>query len=194
MNILFLYGNERAFILSEWLREKGHNVILIKDRISTDFIKDNEIDLIISFTYRFHIHKSIVTAVNGNAVNLHISYLPWNKGADPNIWSWIDDTPKGVSIHFISDEIDGGDIISQRIVPLYTEEETLSSSYDKLMDNIVLLFQEVFLDFSHWREMAHSQVGMGSKHASFQLKALKEEINYHIPISSIIEEIKPHVK
>ncbi len=26
-------------------------------------------------------------------INLHISYLPWNKGAYPNVWSFIDETP-----------------------------------------------------------------------------------------------------
>ena len=47
-------------------------------------------------------------------INLHISYLPYNKGAHPNFWSWVKNTPKGVSIHLISEKIDAGDIIFQK--------------------------------------------------------------------------------
>ena len=57
----------------------------------------------------------------GAAINLHISLLPWNRGSDPNLWSFLDDTPKGVSIHHIDAGVDTGDVIAQREVPLGLE-------------------------------------------------------------------------
>ena len=51
-------------------------------------------------------------------VNLHISYLPWNRGAHPNFWSFFDATPTGVSIHLIDKGIDTGPIIVQKKVKL----------------------------------------------------------------------------
>lgn len=49
-------------------------------------------------------------------MNLHISYLPWNKGADPNFWSCIDGTPAGVTLHHIDAGVDTGDIIAQALM------------------------------------------------------------------------------
>ena len=37
---------------------------------------------------------------------MHISYLPFNRGAHPNYWSFKDNSPKGVTIHFIDNGID----------------------------------------------------------------------------------------
>lgn len=87
MNILFLYGNNKALRLAEWLEKQGNIVYRVSIDIDSEFIKQKSIELIVSFTYRHYISNKIVNMVNGNAVNLHISYLPWNKGADPNIWS-----------------------------------------------------------------------------------------------------------
>jgi len=36
--------------------------------------------------------------------------------ADPNVWSFIEKTPKGVSIHYLDAGIDTGDIIAQKLV------------------------------------------------------------------------------
>jgi len=71
-------------------------------------------DFIISFGYRYIIPYSIVRRYYRKAINVHISYLPWNRGASPNLWSFVDDTPKGVTIHYIDKGIDTGDILLQK--------------------------------------------------------------------------------
>jgi methionyl-tRNA formyltransferase len=104
-------------------------------------------DFVISYGYRHIIrNKEELKRMDGRAINLHISYLPWNRGADPNLWSWIDETPKGVTIHYIDPGIDTGDIIVQEKVDL-PSEETLRSSYALLQHRIQKLF------FKHWRHI-----------------------------------------
>lgn len=100
-------------------------------------------DFIVSYGYRHMISEKIVTAFKGRAVNLHISYLPWNRGADPNFWSWVQDTPKGVTIHEIGPGMDDGDIIFQREVA-FGDDETLATSYEKLRRDIEALFSETW--------------------------------------------------
>ena len=79
------------------------------------------------------------------AINLHISYLPYNRGADPNFWSFIDGTPKGISIHYLDEGVDTGDIIVQKEISFDSlDSETLTSSYQKLHVEIQNLF------FQHW--------------------------------------------
>ena len=81
-------------------------------------------------------------------INLHISILPWNKGADPNFWSWFDETPKGVSAHLITDDIDAGPVIGRVEFPTMRSTETLSSSYRLLKELATSLFH---LEWERWR-------------------------------------------
>ena len=116
MKILFLYSNKNAIRLADWLEQKGNEVIRWTEKIEPDRMKQEEFELIVSYTYRYIISDEIISCVSGNAVNIHISYLPWNRGSNPNQWSMIDDTPKGVSIHYMTTKLDQGDILAQRMV------------------------------------------------------------------------------
>ena len=60
----------------------------------------------------------------------------------PNIWSFIEDTKKGVSIHFIDEGIDTGDILFQKEVSFTKEEDTFEKTYHKLREEIECLFVE----------------------------------------------------
>lgn len=130
-----------------FLKFKGHSIIIVKDeKINEEFILENKIDFLISFGYRHKISKSVLDLLNEksnfcNAINLHISYLPWNKGADPNFWSFVENTPKGVTIHCIDENIDTGMIILQKQID-FSLGETLRTSYSKLKIEIENLFIE----------------------------------------------------
>ena len=116
--------------------------IFTDDKISPELIINNSINLIISYRYKFIIKKNIID-LNIRIINLHISYLPWNRGADPNLWSIINNTKKGITIHYIDEGIDTGDIIYQKEIT-FTDDDTLESSYNKLNDIIQDLFIENF--------------------------------------------------
>ena len=47
-----------------------------------------EFDWIISYGYKHIIQKEIIQAVKNPIINLHISYLPFNRGVHPNYWSF----------------------------------------------------------------------------------------------------------
>lgn len=194
MNILFLYGNNKALRLAAWLEQQGNNVYRVSKDIDPEIIKQKSIELIVSFTYRHYISNKIVNMVNENAVNLHISYLPWNKGADPNIWSWIDDTPKGVSIHYVSHDVDGGDLIAQKRVNILEHIDTLESSYNLLMDEVINLFQEIYPRYNDWRNMKKTQEYVGSKHYYSELVDIRENIDYGISIHDFIKAYRNIVR
>lgn len=98
-------------------------------------------DLLVSYGYRHIVRPPVLEVVR--AVNLHISLLPWNRGADPNLWSWIDGTPKGVTVHWMTAGVDEGPIITQREVDL-DPESTLAESYQQLQDAMVATFAEAW--------------------------------------------------
>ncbi len=43
-----------------------------------------------------------------------MGYLPFNRGAHPNFWSFMEKTPSGVTMHEINSGIDKGKIIVQK--------------------------------------------------------------------------------
>ncbi|MEK7109619.1 MAG: formyltransferase family protein [Patescibacteria group bacterium] len=151
MKILFLGGN-LASDLAEWLGSQGEEVVYREDKISIEETKEINPDFIISYNYRYIIPKEMISLVSGKAINPHISYLPFNKGYHPNIWSFLDNTPKGVTIHYIDEGIDTGDIIVQKEIPIDESRETLKSSYEILQREIQKLFKE------NWSKMRKQEI------------------------------------
>lgn len=120
---------------------KDDSVSCTTEKITPEYVK--AFDFGISYGYRHILKAEHLEALP--CINLHISYLPWNRGADPNLWSWIDNTPKGVSIHWIDQGIDTGDIIAQRMTIFDPKgHHTLASTYEALHASIVQLFSEIW--------------------------------------------------
>ena len=145
MKILCLYNNKCALSLFNWLRENGHETVLCSDVLTAAWCWEQRFDLAVSYTYRFIVPEDVLGALRYNAVNLHNSFLPWNRGSDPNLWSILEDAPRGVTLHYMEAGLDKGAIIVQRLVPL-SPEDTLKSSYDKL--NVAA--QEQFCQAFQW--------------------------------------------
>lgn len=142
MKILFLSNNEITYPLVEWLKnDKNEEVICSTNRITPEYLKEILPDMIISYNYRYIIKEDVLEYYDKWIINLHASYLPWNKGADPNLWSFLDDTPKGITIHLIDKGVDTGDILLQKRVYFDEEKETLLSSYKELHVEIQNLFK-----------------------------------------------------
>ena len=161
--ILFLGPSDSPVF--EWLQKNGENILSTEDKITAGYIIENGFDFLISYGYRFILRKEILDLFPNKAINMHISYLPYNRGADPNFWSFIEGTPKGVSIHYLDEGVDTGDIIVQNEVSFDSlATETLASSYQKLQKEIQNLF------FQHWDLIKNQkcdripQVGTGTTH------------------------------
>ena len=127
--------------LTPIIEKHGFSVIECDDPVNIKYLKTHFVKFAISYRYRYIIHKPLIEYLNGHIINLHISYLPWNRGADPNLWSFLEDTPKGVSIHYIDEGIDTGDIIVQKELFFNIKAETLASTYKKLNTEIIGLFK-----------------------------------------------------
>lgn len=120
-------------------------------------------DWLISYGYKHILGHRLLSSIPGRAINLHISLLPWNRGYDPNFWSWVDDTPKGVSIHVIDEGVDTGPLLAQRSVS-FSGSESLSSSYDVLRTSVESLFIESWPGIRDGEMRPVSQQSGGSHH------------------------------
>lgn len=191
MKIMLLSNNDNVTILYDWLVEKGNDVTLYLDPITVEVVDRLNPELVISYNYQHIVREDVINRVGDRIINMHTSFLPWNKGASPNIWSFIDDTPKGVTIHRLEKGLDTGKIIIQKELVFDEDKETLSSTYVKLNEEIVKLLME------HWEMIASgayelkAQEGKGSYHRTSDLKAILK--GRHIDYSMTIHEFKKFI-
>lgn len=196
MKILCLYSNECALELFEWIEEQGHEIVLQKERLNAQWCIENQFDLGISYTYSYIVQNDVIDALKGNIINLHNSYLPFDRGASPNLWNLLEGTPRGVSIHYIDKGLDTGDVIAQQIVEL-EESATLKTSYDQLDRAIKELFKKVFPQYEYWNCMRKKCIGQGSYHKEKDFDVVLrsfENWNWDIQVKEYIQKACEIVK
>ncbi|MCI8455423.1 MAG: formyl transferase [Lachnospiraceae bacterium] len=150
--------------LERWLREQGEYVYYYSGPLTKEQVLWLSPKLVISYNYSYIIPEEIIRCIDGQILNLHISYLPWNRGSDPNFWSFVDDTPKGVTIHQLSVQLDQGEVLLQQAFSFDEKVETFRTTYEKLNDGIVKLFQENFTAILKREIKSRPQQGTGTYH------------------------------
>lgn len=142
--------------------------ILSEDQVVTCVSSEDQIpdgDILVSFGFKRIISPEVLGRFERGGVNIHIGFLPWNRGADPNFWSFFDNTKKGVTIHHINEGIDTGDIVFQAEIAKYQfDRPTLKTTYDQLMDTAVRMFGWCWPSIKHGRYTAIKQGIGGSYH------------------------------
>ncbi|MBO5341860.1 MAG: pseudaminic acid synthase [Lachnospiraceae bacterium] len=194
--VLFLTNNSNTDSFYNRLKACEEKVYRFTNKLTLDIIKAIEPSFVISFNYKHIVPAEVLDYMKGRIVNLHTSYLPYNKGAAPNFFSFYEDTPKGVTIHEMAPGLDEGAILLQRLVEMKAEEETFASSYDKLMMAMEKLF------FEHWDALkagnvkAEEQVGEGTYHTSRQLKEIrdKSDFTWNENIAQVLDRVRQDKK
>lgn len=140
MKVLWL-GPERR-TLTDWLAAQGTAIVRIEDKLDAKSPLLPDADWLVSYGYRHILKPDLLALFPLRTMNLHISLLPWNRGADPNLWSFLENTPKGVTIHRIDVGVDSGEIFAQKEVDFLDKSETLATTYQKLSESVEDLFRQ----------------------------------------------------
>ena len=126
-------------------------------------------EMVVSYGYRHIVPPHLI--IPGKIINIHNSYLPWNRGADSNFWSWHDDTPKGVTIHQMDERIDTGPILSQVRFPL-DPRMTLKMSYGVSRAAAESLFIGAWSSIRNQTVPPYPQAGLGTSHRKKDREAI----------------------
>mgnify|MGYP001624198951 FL=1 len=176
--VLFLTNNENSRDLFLWLKEKNEEVYLINEKITSEIVQAYSPKVMISFNYKYMIPKDIIDMMQGQIFNLHISLLPYNRGASPNFFSFIENTPKGVTIHQIDEGLDTGPILAQKELFFDESKETFASGYEKLILEIQMLFKENWSSISDKNYQLYAQTRGGTFHTSDDFKRIYERFPF----------------
>ncbi|MBL0059840.1 MAG: hypothetical protein IPP35_12245 [Elusimicrobia bacterium] len=136
----------------------------------------------VSVSFGYLLRKEILDLFPRGCVNLHPGFLPFNRGSYPNVWTLVEGTPAGVTLHYMDEGVDTGDIISQR--PVAKEPwDTGGSLYHRLEAESLRLFQESWgpLKDVHKPSRAPQEKGKGTLHRMSDVEMIDEihlEKNY----------------
>ena len=86
------------------------------------------------------ISPSLMALAREGFINTHPSLLPHNRGKHYNFWALVEQVPFGVSIHFVDEGIDSGDIIAQLPIS-YDWEDTGATLHWKASQAMIELFK-----------------------------------------------------
>ena len=153
------YNELETKIISALLDKK-----CIVDHTDGKVTGEGDYDFVVSFGYQHILTKKIIDTFNCPIFNLHISYLPYNRGAHPNFWSFYENTPSGVTIHLIDYGVDTGPIVCQKYVEFGCSENTFVETYEILIQEIENLFFENLELFLTENWSSSKQRGTGSYH------------------------------
>jgi methionyl-tRNA formyltransferase len=158
----------------ETSRRMGNEIIsaagLSKDRIfdasllrqagTIDAIRALKADIGVSVFFGYILKRELLDLFPRGCVNVHPALLPFNRGAYPNVWSIVEGTPAGVTIHYIDEGVDTGDIISQREVAV-EPVDTGETLYRKLEERAMELLSETWPEIINGRAVPRPQPRTG---------------------------------
>ena len=199
--ILFLGYNSKNTSLIKNLEGRGYEVIHSENanrptvekacaNIDADYcdICFDRFHLAISFGYRHIVSKETILSLNCPIINLHMSFLPYNKGAHPIFWAFYDKNECGITIHELDEGIDTGPIIFQKKVKIDEQLYTFVRAHKRLKLEIEEMFIENIDEILDLRWKAVVQIEEGTIHKKSELP--KEFIGWDTIIYDEIRRLK----
>jgi methionyl-tRNA formyltransferase len=114
---------------------QAHNVpVLLRNRPDDEELgvrlKEAEPDILVANNWRTWLPPEIFTLPRHGTLNVHDSLLPAYAGFSPLIWALINGEPEvGVTAHMMDADLDAGDIVLQRAVPVGPQDTTTDLFY-----------------------------------------------------------------
>ena len=104
----------------------------LRDGTALELVRSLAPELIVVVAYGRILPKDILDVPPLGCVNVHASLLPQYRGSAPINWAMLNgDTETGVSIMYMAEELDAGDVILTAKTPIDPEED-LPSLWDRL--------------------------------------------------------------
>lgn len=147
IEVVFLGVNDAGKRVYDWLSDQSR--VFVRALLTTSqqltVIEDLNPDLVVSCGYQHIVPEHILEIPDMGCVNLHPAYLPYNRGANPNVWSIVEGTPAGVTLHYMDPTLDTGDIIAREKVET-DFADTGKDLHRRLEDAQVELFKTAWPD------------------------------------------------
>ncbi len=146
----------------------------IRTEETLEKIRQLEPDMGVSAYFGTILKKEFLDIFPKGCVNVHPALLPFNRGANPNVWNIIEGSLAGVTVHFIDEGVDTGLVISQRIVEV-RPIDTGKTLYRRLEKASLDLFEKTWPNIVEGKSVPGLRfAGKGSFHKVADLREVDE--------------------
>lgn len=145
----------------------------LKDPATLERIRRLEADVAVSVFFGYILQPSFLSLFPRGVVNLHPAYLPYNRGAYPNVWSIVDGTPAGATLHLVDAGVDTGPVLAQAEIPV-EPVDTGETLYRKLERACVRVFRKAWPRFRSGQLVPQPQRGEFTHHRVADVDALDQ--------------------
>ena len=145
----------------------------INNKNAIECIKNLEVDYIIGVHFPYIISSELLKTPKVGVLNLHPAYLPYNKGWHTPSWAIIDQNYYGATLHFMSEKLDGGDIINQEKIKV-SPGDTANTLYAKVLLKEIEVFKKSFNDILSLNPTRIKQKARGTSHSKKNLESIQE--------------------
>lgn len=147
MRIIYMGNRQIGSDILQFLKRRGEDVVwstIAGSPLSSDtHLAELEPDIGVSIMYPHIIPASTIALFPKGIINMHPALLPYCRGKYPALWAIIEHKPAGVTLHYIDEGVDTGDIIAQECV-CYWDETTCKDLYERCVRNGYWIFGETW--------------------------------------------------
>lgn len=172
------------------LRAQGHQLIgPYASPQPTEVLKSAQASVGLSCGYRHKLKAEEWGCFPDGILNLHTSYLPWNRGAHPNVWPILDGSPAGVTLHRVDEGWDTGPILWQARCPV-EPFDTAKTLYDKLLAQATVAVVVAMQAFGGaWPQGTPQDPTAGSFHRKAELAGLADVMDEY-GAKSVVDHLR----
>ena len=204
LSFLIDEGYKPSFLIVNETKDSSHREELIslsgltdRDIYDIDFINKNysiladyDTDYIFGIHFPYIISKPLLSIPKVGFLNLHPAFLPYNKGWHTPSWAILDKTKYGATLHFMSNDLDAGDIITQTEIEV-KPNVTANELYQSVLEVEEQLFKDSFTNLLTLKPTRTKQVKEGTSYNKKDLAKVQEiDLNEKIFASDLIDKLR----
>lgn len=153
-------------------------------------LRDLNLDYILCIHFPYIIPKEVLDIPKIGFLNLHPSYLPFNKGWHTPSWAILDKTIYGATLHFMSESLDGGEIIHQKRLSVEMND-TANSLYQRVLQLERIVFKEALDDLVSLNPKRIKQNNLGTTHMKKDIEEKRLlDLNEKGTVGELLDKIR----
>lgn len=154
VNIVGVVGpkkdHQTYFSFKNFVLQRNLNYIeyySLDDEYFIDEIKDLNADMAIVCSFNYKVPKVLLDSIKSGFINVHPSLLPKYRGPNPYTAAILnDENESGVTLHFMDETFDTGDIVAQKKIPI-GEFETMGTLFNRTNILALDMLLEMLMNF-----------------------------------------------
>ncbi|MCP5396153.1 MAG: methionyl-tRNA formyltransferase [Sphingomonadaceae bacterium] len=125
-----------------------HHIRNANDQTAIELLEDLNFDVLFVIGWSQILHPRALRSAELGCFGAHASFLPANRGSAPINWALIKgEAQTGNTLMRLSEEVDAGDIVDQRLIPI-SPFDNVATLYDRVAETNCAMILELLKDLA----------------------------------------------